>query len=86
MQSDVLVVTSIYGSRENPIPGVTGELVAEAARDRGHRQVVFHPDKETLAESLVGLSRPGDLVVTLGAGDIYRVGEKFLDLLGRAKE
>jgi len=86
MQSDVLVVTSIYGSRENPIPGVTGEMVAEAARDRGHRQVVFHPDKETLAESLVDLSRPGDLVVTLGAGDIYRVGEKFLELLGRAKE
>ena len=76
----------MWGGGESGSRGVAGELVAEAARDRGHRQVVFHPDKETLAESLVDLSRPGDLVVTLGAGDIYRVGEKFLELLGRAKE
>ena len=83
LQSDLLVVTEIYGAREKPIKGVSGQMVADSARDHGHRQVIFHPDKETLAESLAGLSEPGDIVVTLGAGDINRVGEKLLEILGR---
>ncbi len=81
MQSDILVVTGIYGAREKPIRGVSGELVAEAARKYGHRQVIFHTDLETLAELLVELTEPGDLVVTFGAGSIYQVAEKLLELL-----
>jgi len=81
MQSDILVVTDIYGAREKPIPGVSGELVAEAARKYGHRQVIFHTDMETLAELLIELSRPGDLVVTFGAGNIYQAGERLIELL-----
>jgi len=83
LQSDVLVVTEIYGAREKPIEGVSGQIIADSARDHGHRQVTFHPDKETLAGSLAGLTKPGDIVVTLGAGDINRVGEKLLEILGR---
>ncbi|HUU29245.1 MAG TPA: UDP-N-acetylmuramate--L-alanine ligase [archaeon] len=82
MQSDILVVTDIYGSREQPVPGVSGELVAEAARKHGHRRVIYHPDKETLAEPLFELSQPGDILLTLGAGDIYKVGEKILERFG----
>lgn len=82
-QCDILVVTEVYGAREKPIEGVSGQMVADSARDHGHRRVIFHPDKETLAESLAELSKPGDIVVTLGAGDINRAGEKLLEILGR---
>jgi UDP-N-acetylmuramate--alanine ligase len=81
MQSDTLIVTEVYGSRETPLPGVTGELVAEAARDHGHRNVFYYPDKSELAEHLQEISSPGDIVVTIGAGDIYKIGEKLLELL-----
>ena len=81
MQSDILVVTGIYGAREKPIRGVSGELVAEAARKYGHHKVIFHTDLETLAELLVELTEPGDLVVTFGAGSIFQVAEKLLEIL-----
>ncbi|MFH1070250.1 MAG: UDP-N-acetylmuramate--L-alanine ligase [Candidatus Glassbacteria bacterium] len=82
MQSDLLVVTDVYGSREKPIPGVNGELIAKAARDHGHRKVIYCPDKNDLPDALLELTAPGDLVVTIGAGDIYRCGERLLELLG----
>ena len=81
LHSDVLVVTGIYGSREKPIPGVSGESVAEAARRHGHKEVHYHPGREGLAQTAANLSQPGDLIVTLGAGDIYKVGEQILALL-----
>ena len=84
MQSDILVVTEIYGAREKPIPGVSGELVAEAARKYGHREVIFHTDLGTLAELLVEATEPGDLVITFGAGNIYQVAEKLLETLKKA--
>ncbi len=83
MQSDILLVTEIYGSRETALPGVTGELVAEAAREHGHRQVHYVPEKDGLAQRLAELTSPGDLVVTIGAGDIYKIGEQLLELLRR---
>ncbi|MCE5270500.1 UDP-N-acetylmuramate--L-alanine ligase [bacterium] len=85
MHSDILVVTAIYGAREKPIPGVSAESVAEAARNYGHRQVLYAPEREALAEAVVRLSQPGDMIVTLGAGDIYKVGEQVLTLLGESK-
>ncbi|MFC1537477.1 UDP-N-acetylmuramate--L-alanine ligase [Gemmatimonadota bacterium] len=79
MQSDILVVTDIYGAREKPIPGVSGELVAEAARKFGHRKVIYHTELDSLDELLVELTEPGDLVVTIGAGNIYQVADKLLE-------
>jgi len=79
LQSDVLVVTDVYPSREKPIPGVTGKLVTDAARSFGHKQVHYIEDKEELPEKVANLLRPGDLVVTLGAGDITKYNEKILE-------
>ena len=76
--ADILVVTDIYQAREDPIPGVTGELVAEAARLLGHRQVVYIPDKEEVTEFLKGIIRREDLIITMGAGDIWKVGEMLI--------
>jgi UDP-N-acetylmuramate--alanine ligase len=81
LDSDVLVVTDIYPAREDPIPGVTGELVASAAREQGHRQVYYVPSASDVAEALTDHIRQGDLVLTMGAGDIWKAAEALLDLL-----
>lgn len=81
LESDVLVVTDVYPAREEPIPGVTGELVADAARKVGHREVYYVEEEDGVAELVAGLVRPGDVVITMGAGDIWKVGEELLELL-----
>ena len=79
--ADVLVVTDIYGAREEPVEGVDGRLVADLAARRGHRDVHYIPDKAALPETLAGLTQAGDVVVFLGAGDIWRSTRKFLEIL-----
>ncbi|MCK4591298.1 MAG: UDP-N-acetylmuramate--L-alanine ligase, partial [Candidatus Latescibacteria bacterium] len=81
--SDVIVVTDIYPAREAPIPGVSGELVATAARKCGHQSVTYVPEKEKIAKHLLQIARPGDLIITFGAGDIWKTTEEFLKLLKR---
>ncbi len=68
--ADVVWVTDIYPARETPIPGVTGELVAAAARRAGARQVEYHADVTTLADALAGFLGEGDACLALGAGSI----------------
>ncbi|HLA64890.1 MAG TPA: cyanophycin synthetase, partial [Rhodothermales bacterium] len=79
--ADVLVLTDIYPAREEPIEGVTGEMLAELARRSGHRDVHYVQDKTGLPTYLLGLGQAGDLVVTMGAGDVWRYGQQFLDAL-----
>ena len=79
--ADLVVVTDVYPAREQPIPGVTGERVANAARDCG-AETVYEPDRQALAERVAGLVREGDVVVTLGAGDITRLGSELRARLG----
>jgi len=81
--SDVIVVTDIYPAREPPIPEVSGELVAAAARKRGHPAVTYIREKAEIAGYLLQITRPGDLVITFGAGDIWKTAEEFLNLLKR---
>lgn len=75
---DVAVVTDVYPSREKPIPGITGELVAVSARQAGHARVVYVPEKEKVVGELERLVISGDLLLTMGAGDVVKLGEKFL--------
>jgi UDP-N-acetylmuramate--alanine ligase len=76
--SDVLVVTDVYPAREEPIQGVTGELIVHAARRFGHKEAHYVPEKKTVPAFLRSIVRPGDLVITMGAGDIWKFGEQFL--------
>ncbi len=82
--ADVLLLTEIYAASEDPIPGVTGAALAEAVRARGHRDVTFVPERARLAEAARARVRPGDLVLTLGAGDITNAGPELLALLERS--
>jgi UDP-N-acetylmuramate--alanine ligase len=76
--ADVAVVTDIYPSREKPLPGVTGQLVVRAAREAGHRNLIYIADRKRVAERLERLLKPGDLLLTMGAGDVVRFGEGYL--------
>jgi UDP-N-acetylmuramate--alanine ligase len=76
--ADSVVVTSIYAAGEQPIPGVTGESVAKAALTSGHRHVVYLPDRDELLDHLARSLESGDVVVTLGAGDVWKVGDEAM--------
>jgi UDP-N-acetylmuramate--alanine ligase len=84
-QADVLLVTEIYAAGEAVIPGVSGRQIAEGVARHGHRDVTFAPDKGKLAGAVLNRLVPGDLVLTLGAGDIVRVGEEILERLQAAE-
>ncbi|MBN2105672.1 UDP-N-acetylmuramate--L-alanine ligase [bacterium] len=77
--ADVLVVTDIYPARETEIEGITGALVANEARALGHRQVHYIADKNEVAEFLYQIINPNDLVVTMGAGDVWKIGESLIE-------
>jgi len=76
-EADVLIVTEIYAASEEAIEGVNGHVLSERIRMSGHKNVMFAPTKEDAAEKALGLTREGDVVITLGAGDIYRIGERL---------
>jgi UDP-N-acetylmuramate--alanine ligase len=76
--SDVLVVTDVYPAREEPIQGITGELIINAAKQFGHKETYYVADKTALPSSLKRIVRAGDIVITMGAGDIWKFGEQFL--------
>jgi UDP-N-acetylmuramate--alanine ligase len=78
--ADVVVVTDVYGAREEPVPGVTGELVAKAAAARG-AVVHYVPHRADLGEFLAPLLKSGDLVVSMGAGDITLLHTELASLL-----
>jgi UDP-N-acetylmuramate--alanine ligase len=79
--SDVLVVTDVYPAREEPIQGVNGELIVNAAKQFGHKDVHYIPDKKNVPAFLKSIVKSGDIVVTMGAGDIWKYGEAFLKTL-----
>ncbi len=80
--ADVLVLTEIFGAREAPMPGIEGKMLADLAAQYGHRDVHFVPDLEDLADYLKGIVQPGDVVITLGAGSIWRYSRTFFNALG----
>ena len=84
--ADRVVVTDVYGAREEPRPGVTGELVAAAARRAGGRAVEYFPHRSEVAESVAPRLEEGDLVVAMGAGDITIVPTELLSLLAEEEE
>lgn len=84
--ADIAVINDVCGAREDPIPGVTGELVVDAAKRHGARDVVYVVDKYDLPEALNDLARPGDLIITLGCGDVTIVGPLLAPLLAQRPE
>jgi UDP-N-acetylmuramate--alanine ligase len=82
--ADHTVVLDVYGAREDPIPGVTGELVSGAFADPS--RVRFLADWQEAAEYTAGVAREGDYVITLGCGDVYRIIPQVLGALREGAE
>jgi UDP-N-acetylmuramate--alanine ligase len=78
--ADDAIVVDIYASREKPLPGVTAELVVEAARASGHRRVRYCPDWRSVPALLEPEIKEQDLVLMLGAGDIYQLGQSLVEV------
>jgi UDP-N-acetylmuramate--alanine ligase len=78
--ADEVVVMEIYGAREDPVPGITGAMVADAVPLPAER-VLFEPSWSAAAPALAARARPGDLVLTMGAGDVSMVGPEVLEAL-----
>ena len=85
LNSDVFICTDIYPAREKPIEGITGEMIANIAKKYGHKNVHYIPDKKDIPKKLMELKKKDDIIITMGAGDIWKYGEKFVELLKEEK-
>jgi UDP-N-acetylmuramate--alanine ligase len=79
--ADELIITEIYPADETPIPGVTASLIVDAVRV--HHPVTFVPETAAVVDHLLPRLRPGDLVLTLGAGDVWKVADTLVAALRR---
>ncbi len=82
-RADNLIMCNIYPAGEKPIEGVSAQALLEAIKQHGQRNTHFIGDLVSEPEALLEILKPGDLLITLGAGSIVRVGEQVLDLLER---
>lgn len=83
--ADVVVVTDVYAAREDPDPEVTGALLTDRMVAAGHPAARSVPDRWDAARWLAGQARPGDLVLTVGAGDVTEVGPVLLDAIRESR-
>lgn len=77
---DQLIVTSIYSAGEEPIPGINGDTICQSAQKQGCN-AIYLPEQDEIVEYLLKESRPGDVILFMGAGDIWKTGEKIKLLL-----
>jgi UDP-N-acetylmuramate--alanine ligase len=80
--ADVVLLADIYAASEDPIPGITSQALVEEIEKFGHRNVRYIGGIEHGKEALLDAAQPGDLVMTLGAGSVWRAGEDFLEAMG----
>jgi UDP-N-acetylmuramate--alanine ligase len=80
--ADEVVLTAIYGAGEAPLPGATIEALADAVRQRATCPLHVVPALDAVPEAVARIARPGDLVITLGAGSIGSIGPRILEALG----
>jgi UDP-N-acetylmuramate--alanine ligase len=82
--AEVVLLSDIYAASEDPIEGVTAQALAEETEKYGHRSVHYIGAIEGAAEALEAIVQPGDLVITLGAGSVSKVGDEFLQAMRQA--
>lgn len=81
--ADVVYVTDVYPASERPIPGVTGQTIVDAAKSCGMTQIYYRPKMKGLWKKIAAILRPGDLVLSLGAGDIHEQSTALVEQLQR---
>jgi len=77
--ADAALVLPIYPAREDPIEGVTGKLIYDAARNLGHKNVIYIKDKSTVVEGVCEMARSGDMVIVIGAGNVNELAPQIVE-------
>lgn len=77
-EADILLLTDVYSAGEAPIPGVDGRLIEKSVLEKTGRQAIYIPERANIAEQLAKIAKPGDLIITMGAGDIFLTGPELL--------
>ena len=80
-QADRVIIMDIYAAGEQPIPGVSGQAVYEGIKRYGHKDAAYIGGRDEIVNNLSGTLKDGDLLLTLGAGDIWKLGEAVLEKL-----
>jgi len=83
--ADRVWVLDVYGAGERPIEGVSGVTIVDSAARHGARNVTYAPDATVAVSAVAEEVRAGDVVLTLGAGDVWRLGEALIARLGGAR-
>ena len=86
MEADILIITDVFPAREKPIEGVTGKMVADFAKESGHKNVYYLEKLENLEKKLDNLSQANDMIITIGAGNIWRYAESYMNHLNNLGE
>jgi len=81
-QADILALMDIYSAGENPIPGITSAALANTIREAGHKNVSYFESMQNAIEFLLREARPGDAILTIGAGNVSRASNELMVLLG----
>jgi UDP-N-acetylmuramate--alanine ligase len=81
LNSDVFICTDIYPARELPIEGISGKLIADITKKFGHKNVNYIENKKDIPAFLQKIKKGGDIIVTMGAGDIWTYGDEFVSML-----
>ena len=80
-KSNILIVTDIYHAREKPIPGINAKLISDTAIEMGHKQVEYIPDQTQIPNRIAQIVQPNDIIITMGAGNIWRQCERIYEVL-----
>jgi UDP-N-acetylmuramate--alanine ligase len=81
LNSDIFICTDIYPAREEPIEGINGKLIADTAKKFGHKNVIYIEDKNEIPSYLLSIKEENDIIITMGAGDIWKFGERFVEMI-----
>lgn len=84
--ADEVLLAEVYSAGEEPIPGVSAQLIADAIHRTEGREVRVIPDRDSMVREALNLARPGDLILTMGAGDIYKTGLALVQSFGGRAE
>ena len=81
LQADILIVTNIYEARENPLPGITAQIISDEAERLGHNHVEFIPEQTNIPARLKEIVQANDMIITMGAGNIWRQCEGIYEAI-----
>jgi UDP-N-acetylmuramate--alanine ligase len=79
--ADLIVISELYSAGEHPIAGVSAETIISAIENQDGRKVIYLATKKEIVDYLARTARPGDMIITMGAGDIWAAGVQLVDRL-----